>query len=292
MSDLQYRAPAEFSEAAGILAEYGTDAKVLAGGTTLLLLMKQQLASPRVLVSLHRLPGLSAVTQDNDGLHLGAQTTLRDLEVSQIVARRFPSLRQTLAQVASVRIRNQATIGGNVAYGDPLMDLPATLMALDASVHLLSSRGGRTVHLTNFFVDHLTTVAQPDEIITGISVPFLPPRSGTVYLKYLARTAADYGTVGVAVRLSLEAAGDRVADVRIALAGVGPTTVRPLDVEAALRGQPADRAAFATVAAAVRSAVSPSSDSRGSAEYKRHMVEVFLRRALDKSRAEVRDDFR
>lgn len=289
MSDLEYRAPSGLAEAAAILAEHGQDAKVLAGGTTLLLLMRQQLANPRVLVSLQRLPGLSAVTESHGGVHVGARTTLRDLEVSPLVARRLPSVPQTLAQVATIRIRNQATIGGNLAHGDPLMDLPATLTALDASVCLSSSRGDRSVRLTDFFVDYLMTATRPEEILTGVHIPFLPPRSTTVYLKYLPRTTADYGTVGVAARLSLDADGERVQDVRIALAGAGPTTLRPLDAEAALRGQRADEAAFAMAAAAVRSAISPTSDSRGSAQYKRHVAEVFVRRALGKALDDVRN---
>jgi carbon-monoxide dehydrogenase medium subunit len=292
MSDLEYRVPAGLAEAAAILAEHGQDARVLAGGTTLLLLMRQQLASPRVLVSLQRVPGLSAVTESHGGVHLGARMTLRDLEVSPLVARRLPSVPQTLAQVATIRIRNQATVGGNLAYGDPLMDLPATLTALDASVCLSSSRGDRSVRLADFFVDYRTTAARPEEIVTGVHVPFLSPRSSAVYLKYLPRTTVDYGTVGVAVRLSLDADGERVRDVRIALAGAGPTTLRPLDAEAALRGQRADGAEFVMAAAAVRSAISPTSDSRGSAQYKRHMAEVFVRRALGKALDDVRNGLR
>ncbi|MGH3794521.1 MAG: FAD binding domain-containing protein [Pseudonocardiaceae bacterium] len=289
MIDFDYRTPSELSAAAAILTEYGDDAKVLAGGTTLLLLMKRRLVSPRVLVSLHRVPGLATVGENDGGLRIGAAATLRDLETSPLLTERFPGLGQALAQVATIRIRNQATIGGNLALGDPLMDLPAVLTTLDGSVELSSSSGSRTIPLAGFFTDYLTTTARPDEIITQIHVPFLPPTSTAVYLKYLPRTVADYGTIGVAIWLSLDAAGERVHDVRIALAGAGPTTLRALEAETALRGRRANEAAFAVAAAAVRSSTSPTSDSRGSAHYKRHMTEVFVRRALRQALGNVRN---
>lgn len=281
--DFEYRAPSELAEATATLAEYGTDATVLAGGTALLLLIKRRLVNPRVLVSLHRIADLATVRENDDGLHLGAATTLRDLETSSLVAERLPSLQRTLRHIATVRIRNQATIGGNLAYGDPLADLPAVLITLDSSVYLTSSRGSRTIPLADFFVGYRATIARPDEIITDVHIPLLPPRSAAVYLKYLPRTVTDYGTVGVAVRLSLDTDGERIQDVRIGLAGAGLTTLRAPDAEAVLRGQRADEATFATAAAAVRSSISPLSDNRGSAHYKCHMAEVFVRRALEQA---------
>jgi aerobic carbon-monoxide dehydrogenase medium subunit len=287
MIDFEYQAPSELSEATAILTEYGADARVLAGGTALLLLMKRRLASPRVLVSLHRVPELAFVSANDDGIRIGAAATLRDLETSSLVTKRLPGLRRAVAQVATIRIRNQATIGGNLAHGDPLMDLPAVLATLDGNVHLASSVGERTIPLSDFFVDHLTTGARPGEIITHIHVPLPLPGSATVYLKYLPQAVSDYATVGVAVHLSLDGDGERVRDVRIALAGAGPTTSRPLDAENIVRGQRADEATFAAGAAVVRSSISPSSDSRGSAHYKRHMAEVFVRRALEQARDEA-----
>lgn len=288
MIDFEYRTPSELSEAAEILTEYDKDARVLAGGTALLLLMKRQLVNPRVLVSLHRVPGLCTLSEKGASLRIGALASLRDLETSPLVATLLPSLRRAVAQVATIRIRNQATIGGNLAYGDALMDLPAVLSALDGCVHLSSSRGNRTIALAEFFVDYLTTAARPDEIITHLDVPLLPPRSAAVYLKYLPRTVADYGTVGVATRLSLDTDGERVQDLRIALAGAGPTTVRSLDAEAVVRGRRADEVTFADAAAVVRLSISPTSDSRGTAHYKRHMAEVFVRRALGQALEEAR----
>ena len=292
MIDVEYRTPSDLSEAAAILTEYGADAQVLAGGTTLLLLMRRRRANPRVLVNLRRVAGLTQVSEDGAQLRIGAATTLRDLETSPLVAARLPGLRQAVAGIATIRIRNQATIGGNVAHGDPLMDLPAILTALDASVHLVSGQGNRTIPLTGFFVAYLATAARPDEIITHLSVPLLPPRSAAVYLKYLPRTVADYGTIGVASRLSLDTDEERAQEVRIALAGAGSTTLRSLEAEAALRSRRADAAAFADAAAAVRSSISPPSDSRGSAHYKRHIAEVFVRRALVQALEEVRKSSR
>lgn len=288
MNDVEYRTPPDLAEAAAILAEHGDDARVLAGGTTLLLLMKRRLAEPGVLVSLRRVAGLSLVSEDGAGLRIGAAATLRDLETSPLVAARLPGLRQAVAQIATIRIRNQATIGGSVACGNPLMDLPAVLTALDARIELSSSQGSRTVPLAGFFVGRLTTAAHPDEIITHVSVPALPPRSAAVYLKHLPRTVAGYGTIGVAVRLSLDTGGERAQEVRVALAGAGPTTVRSLDAEAVLRNRRADEPAFADAAAAARSSVSPPSDSQGSSRYKSHIAEVFVRRALVQALEEVR----
>lgn len=288
MIDAEYRTPGDLAEAAAILAEHGDQARVLAGGTTLLLLMKRRLAEPGVLVSLRRVAGLSLVSEDGAGLRIGAAATLRDLETSPLVAARLPGLRQAAAQTATIRIRNQATIGGSVACGNPLLDLPAVLTALDARVELSSSRGARTVPLAGFFAGRFTTAARPDEIITHVSVPALPAGSAVVYLKYLPRTVAGHGTIGVAARLSLDTAGERAREVRVALAGAGPTTVRSLDAEAALRNRRADEPAFAAAAAAARSSISPPSDSRGSSRYKSHLAEVFVRRALARALEEAR----
>jgi carbon-monoxide dehydrogenase medium subunit len=280
VTDLDFRAPTDLAEGTALLAEHGPDAKVLAGGTALVLSMKQRLVRPRVLVSLQRVPGLAEVTPHDGGLRIGARATLRDLETSPPIAERLPSLRDTIARVATVRIRNHATIGGNLAQGDPLMDVPAVLMALDATVRLASAQGDRAVPLASFYVDRHTIAARPDEIITAVDVPAQPLRTATAYLKYVPRTVTDYPTVGVAARLTLDEAGDRVDDVRLALAGAGPTTLRAVAAEDLLRGRRPTTGAFAEVAATVRDMAAPDADFRGSAEYKREMIEVHVRRAL------------
>jgi carbon-monoxide dehydrogenase medium subunit len=288
VSALEYRAPGEVAEAVDLLAEHGIDARVLAGGTALVLQLGRGLAEPRVLVGLQRVPGLAGIAENGSGLSLGARTTLRDLETSPLAARHLPVLGETLAQVATVRIRNQATVGGSVAHRDPRLDLSATLAALAATVVLTSTRGERRVDLAEFCAGHGGPVVRPDELVTEVQVPFLPPRSAAVYLKYLPTTVADYGTVGVAARLTLDEGGERVEDVRIALAGAGPATLRPLAAEDALRGRAAGAAAFATAADAAAAAAAPFSDARGSAEYKRAMVRVFTGRALDRAFRDAR----
>jgi carbon-monoxide dehydrogenase medium subunit len=280
MSEPEFLAPTRLAEATEILAGHGGDAKVLGGGTALMPLMRQRLTRPRVLLSLHRVPGLSEVNDHGTGLRIGAQATLRTLETSPAARGLIPGLADALAGIGIVRIRNQATVGGTLACGDPRLDLPAILMALDAEVRLVSSRGERTIAFTGFYPGDRTLAAGPDEIIAEVHVPVPPPGSAMAYLKYLPSGAAGYPLVGVAARLVLDDAGERITDARLALAGCAPTTVSVPAVQELLHGRRPTEAAFADAAAAVQSEISPESDSRGTAEYQRGMAEVVTRRAL------------
>jgi len=282
MRALDFVVPASVEEALDLLHQHGSDAKPMAGGTSLVLLMNQRLAEPACLVSLQRLWTLAEVSGNEGGLHIGPLITHREIETSDVIRRHAPLLCDTVRQVATVRIRNQATIGGNLAQADPALDPPASLIALDATVRLVSERGQRTVPLDEFFVGYYETVLEPDELIDDVFIPFQPPRTAGVYIKYLPRTADDYGTVGVAARLTLEDDLEHVSDARIVLTSVGPTAVCARDAEEALRGQFADRSTFEDAASLATRDLSPVSDSRGSAAYKRDMSAIFVRRALER----------
>jgi carbon-monoxide dehydrogenase medium subunit len=222
-----------------------------------------------------------------DGLRLGALATQRELEVSTTIERWLPVLAQTLHQVATMRIRNMATLGGNLAHGDPALDPPVALAACDARVRLRSADGDREIPLDAFYVDYYETVMRPAEILTDVLVANPPPRTNTVYLKLLPRTQDDYATVGVAARLSVDESGAKCEDARIVLAAAGSTLIRAYQAEAVLRGQEVSEAAFREAAAVGRTEVDPLSDMRGSAEYKADMAEVMIRRALVAARAGI-----
>jgi carbon-monoxide dehydrogenase medium subunit len=280
MTALEYRVPETLEEAYGLLEEYGDDGRVISGGTALVILMRQKLVRPACLIQLGRLAELRGLEDGGAGLSIGAMTTHREAELSPVVADAAPALVETLRHVATIRIRNAATVGGNLAHADPALDPPVTLMALDASVRLDSRGGSRRVPLDEFFVDHYETVMRPDEILTRIDVPKPRPRTEAAFLKFLPRSSDDYATVAVAVRLTVDEAGGRCEDVRITLGSVGSTTLRARAAEAVLQGQPLNGAALREAASLSKDVADPIADIRGSAEYKRDMVEVFVRRAL------------
>ncbi len=289
MYGFTYQAPESLEETQQLLAEHGDEAKLLAGGTALVIMLKQELVNPTYLVDLRRLNGpLREIVDEDGGLRIGALTSHRQLETSELARRRAPALVETLHHLATVRIRNAATVGGSVAHGDPSLDLPATLVALDATVDVSSASGARTLSVDGLYLDYYETRLRPDEVVRSVRVPSLAPNTAATYLKYLSRTEDDYATVGVAARVTLDPTGARCEDVRLALSAAGSTTIRARAAEDALRGQPATEEAFRAAGAAVRDEVDPISDVRGSAEYKRDMAEVFVRRALERAVAQTR----
>ena len=278
MIGFEYRAPESLEEVWAALDEAGDDARLIAGGTALLLLMKQRLVRPALLVSLKRLGGLSEIRNEDGALRIGATATHRQVETNQHVRQHFPALAETLRRVATPRVRNQGTLGGNLAHADPNQDPPATLIALDASVRVRSSGGERGVRVDEFFTDYYETALQPGEVLTDILLPLPAAGSGSAFLKFLPRTADDYATVAAAASLRLDNGVCR--DVRLALGSAGPTPIRARAAEAILEGQAPNDSTLRAAAAAVKDEVDPLSDIRGSAEYKREMSEVFAYRAL------------
>jgi aerobic carbon-monoxide dehydrogenase medium subunit len=288
MNRFDYHVPASLDETFGLLDKLGEDARLVAGGTALIILMKQNLVRPAALVSLARVPGLSGVATENGGVRIGATTTHRAVETSEPVRSRLPVLAETMRRVATMRIRNVGTLGGNLAHADPNQDPPVTLIALGASVELAAAGGERTVPVEEFFSDYYETVLRPGELVKAIHVPGLPARAGAVYQKFLPRTADDYATVAVAAVVSLDESGERCQDLRLALGSVGPTPVRARAAEAVLRGQVPTPEAIREAAAAVAAEVDPITDIRGSADYKRDMAVVWARRTLEQAFAQAK----
>jgi len=200
----------------------------------------------------------------------------------------LPMLAETFHHVATIRIRNLATVGGGLAHADPNQDPPPSLIALGATVKATSASGSRVIPLDEFFKDYYETVLNPDEIITELFVPKVAPNTGAAYIKFLPRTADDYATVSAAAVLTLDKTNKTIVDVRIALGSVGVTPIRATAAEAVLRGQPLKAEAFAEAGEKAKGAVDPLSDFRGSAAYKKDMAAVFVRRALEKALADIR----
>ncbi len=288
MLPFEYRTPKNLKEVHASLREFGTDAKLISGGTALVIMMKQRLVRPSCLVSLRSVRGLNGIEVKDGGLSIGGLATHREVETSSLVRRRLPVLSETYHHVATIRVRNTASVGGGLAHADPNQDPPPTLIALGATVKATSANGSRVIPLDEFFTDYYETVLNPDEIITEVFVPKLPPNSGSAYLKFLPRTADDYATVSAAAVLTLDKSKKTISDVRIALGSVGTTPIRAKDAEALLRGQPVKPEAFREAAEKAKEAVDPVTDFRGSAGYKKEMAGVFVRRALEKALASIR----
>ncbi len=283
MQPFEYRTPKSLKEVQQDLKQFGSDGKLIAGGTALIIMMKQRLVRPTCLISLRSVRGLDGIAEKNGRLSIGGATTHRAVETSSLVRRRLPILAETYRHVATVRVRNMATVGGGLAHADPNQDPPPTLIALGASVKVSSANGSRVIPLEDFFTDYYETVLKPEEVITELSVPRLPPNSGAAFLKFLPRTADDYATVSAAVVVTLDRTKKIFSDVRIALGSVGTTPIRAREAEAMLRGQPVKADALRAAAEKAKAAVDPISDFRGSAAYKKEMAGVFVRRALEKA---------
>jgi carbon-monoxide dehydrogenase medium subunit len=280
MHSFAFHTPDSIDAALALLRQHGDDAKVIAGGTALVIMMKQRLVVPDVLISLHRVRGADRAEVTNGTLRLGSLLTHRAAEVSPTIRSHVPVLADTYRQVATVRIRNMATVGGALAHADPNQDPPVTLLALDAQVRLTSERGQRDVALEQFFTDYYETVLQPDELLTEIHVPLPPPHTGSVYVKFLPRTADDYATVSVAASVRLHPSTGACENCRIAMGCVGVTPLRAHQAEALVRGQQRTDELLRAAGAAAQEITDPLSDTRGSASYKRAMAGVFVRRAL------------
>jgi carbon-monoxide dehydrogenase medium subunit len=288
MIPFEYRTPKNLKEVNATLKEFGGDAKLIAGGTALVIMMKQRLVRPSCLVSLRSVRGLNGIELKNGGIAIGGLATHREVEGSPLIRRRLPMLAETYHHVATLRVRNMATVGGGLAHADPNQDPPPSLIALGATVKATSANGSRTIPLDEFFKDYYETVLTEDEIITEVMVPKPAPNTGAAYIKFLPRTADDYATVSAAAVLTLDKTKKTIADVRIALGSVGVTPIRATAAEALLRGQPLKSEAFAEAGEKAKEAVDPVSDFRGSAGYKKDMAAVFVRRALEKALADIR----
>jgi carbon-monoxide dehydrogenase medium subunit len=273
-----YHEPRSLHEVLDLLTRHGEYAHILAGGTATVLLMRQGLLRPGHVVALRAIEDLGGVSRTPDGgLRIGAMATHRAVERSPDAYAFSPALVDAFASVATVRIRNQATVGGSLAHADPAQDPPPMLAAFDGRVAVLSPRGERAVPVGEIAVDHFTSSLAHDEVITHVVLPPLAPGTRETYLKFLPKTADDYATVSVAATLRLAHDGT-IADVRLVLGSVGPTPLRLRKVEDALRGQTRDQVNEAI--RMVPDEVEPLDDARGSAVYKREMARVWTARAI------------
>lgn len=273
-----YRAPESVPEALEWLAEYGPEAKVLAGGQSLVPLLALRLARPGLLVDLARVPGLTQLAERDQGLVVGAMTRQQSAERSQLVGRLAPLLQAAMPFIGHPAIRSRGTIGGSLAHADPAAELPAVAVALDADLVAVSARRGeRTIAATEFFASYLTTALEADEILTEIRFP--PPAEGTgVGFLEVARRQGDFAMVGVAATVCLR--GGSISQARLALTGVADVPIRATEAERALLGAAPDPAAFRAAAEVVALELAPRSDLHASAGYRRQVAAVLVRRAL------------
>ena len=280
-----YDAPGSLEEAFGLLRQHGEDAKLLAGGHSLLPAMKLRLTQPEVLIDLSRIPGLSGIRRDGDTLIIGALTTHTEVATSETVRGLLPGLADTASVIGDLQVRNRGTMGGSVAHADPGADLPVTLTALNVSFVLTSSGGERTVAADDFFVDFFTTALEPNEILTSIRIPLPSTPARTSYAK-LPHPASGYVVVSAAAALTVDDAG-ACTGARVVLGGVGGTPHRATGTEAALVGKQLTTDVIAEAARQAGEGIDPHADSYADEEYKRHMAVVYAGRAIEAAAAEA-----
>ena len=275
----EYHRPGTLDEALDILSDQ-EDAKVLAGGQSLIPLMKLRFAAPAHVIDINRIPDLEGIAEERGRLRIGALTRNNAIVDSDVIGARYPVMAAAAPMISDPIVRNLGTMGGSLCHADPAGDWGSVLLALGGSVVLKSKRGEREVPAGEFLVDTFTTSLEPDEILTEVRIPAPSVRSGGTYLK-LERKVGDFATVAVAVQLSLD--DGKVGSAGIALTAVGSKNIEATEAESSLSGADPGDEVFAEAARRAAEAASPISDVRGSAEYKRHIIEVFVRRGLGKA---------
>ena len=276
----EYVVPKTIPEAVALLGN-NPEAKVLAGGHSLIPMMKIRLASPALLVDINRIDGLSYIREEAGWLKIGAMTCEADLDDSNLIQSKYPLLADTSKMIADPLVRNRATVGGNLAHADPANDHPATMLAYGAQVIATGPKGERVIPIDQFFEGPFTTALAHDEVLTEIRIPLAKPNSGGAYLK-VERKVGDFATAAIAVQLTLAKNGN-CESIGIGLTNVGLTAIRATQAEAALQGKPPNEANIKTAAQLAADAAQPIGDQRGSEEYKRALVKTLTVRALRKA---------
>ncbi len=277
-ASFEYHAPTSVQEAIQLLRQYNGEAKILAGGHSLLPLLKLRFLQPAALVDLGRVPGLSYVRATDGGFAIGALTTYDTLERNAELARQARVLHEAVGLVADVQVRNRGTLCGSLAHADPAGDPPAVAYALDLQFQVQGPNGSRVVNADDWFVDTLQSALEPDEVLTEVRFAAPPPRTGSAYRKF-EQPASHYALVGVAALVTLAEDGT-VARCRVGITGVGPIAYRAREVEAALQGRRPDEATIREAAEHAVAGVDVLGDLHASPPYRSHLARVFTRRAL------------
>lgn len=276
----EYHRPTSVEEAISLLSAHQDDAKLLAGGHSLIPLLKLRFAQPAHLIDVRHIPGLHGVREAGGTIVIGAATTHWTVASSEVVKQRLPILAEAASQIGDAQVRNMGTIGGSLAHGDPAADLPAVMLATNAEMIVLGPRGARTISADDFFVDLLTTALAPDEVLTQVRIPIPPMGTRGAYEKY-PHPASRYAVVGVAAMLTITEGNIRQA--RMAITGVGPKATREQGVEEALVGRVANDATLTAAAERAAEGIDLRSDLLGSAEWRRALAQTYTRRALKRA---------
>jgi carbon-monoxide dehydrogenase medium subunit len=282
----EYHRAGSVDEAVALLSEYGDEAKVLAGGQSLVPLLSLRLARPAHLVDINRVADLAAIANGN-GLTMGATVRHRAIERSEVAGTANPLLAHAVRFIGHSAIRNRGTIGGSIAHADPAAELPAVLLALDGEVEVRRSQGSRTVPATALFEGFLTTSLEPDELLTAVRVPALPAGSGWSFQEF-SRRSGDFAIVGVAATVRLDGNGN-VGEARLAFSGVDQVPVRATAAESLLAGATPSDDLWKSAAQAAAAPLEPGSDIHGSAAYRTHLAAVLAERALREAHDRARD---
>jgi carbon-monoxide dehydrogenase medium subunit len=273
--NFDYSSPANLQEALALLGS--ENVKVLAGGMSLIPLMKLRLASPEQVVDLGRIPELNAIREEKGGLRIGATTTHYQVETSPLIRSQCPLLAEAASNIGDIQVRNMGTIGGSMAHADPAADYPASLLALEAKVVLMTAKSQRDVPIDQFFVDTFTTALEPSEIIREVIVPVEDHSTGTSYQK-MAQPASGFAIVGVAARV--RKSGGKITMARVGVTGLSGKPYRATGVEKALEGTAGGASDIQKAAAAVADNIDANSDLNASAEYRKHLARIYTMRAL------------
>jgi carbon-monoxide dehydrogenase medium subunit len=277
IKDFEHFAPKTLKEALTLLDKYQDDCKVICGGQSLLILMRQGLVAPKYMVDIKGLSELDYIKEDKDGLKIGALTTHRTIEKSAVIRKKYPVLVEMESRLASIQTRNWGTIGGNLCHGDPAGDPAVVLIALNATLTVTGSKGKRSMPAEDFTLDYFEVALEPGELLTEIQIPPPPPRTGTVYTKFNI-IESDLATVSVAVSMTLGSGDGVCQDVRIALGAAAPMAMRPKKAEALLKGKKITDALLAEAGEKAAAEAEPISDIQASEEYRRELVKVLVKR--------------
>jgi len=278
--NFQYHAPTSLKQAVDLLNQFGDEAKILAGGHSLLPMMKLRFAEPAHLIDINLVAELKGISEKKGTIHIGAMTTENELIASELLQKKCPLIIEAARLIADPQVRNRGTIGGDIAHGDPGNDHPAVMLALGASLVLRGPKKERVVPVDGFYLGSLSTEMQADEILTEIQIPMPPPGSGYAYQK-LKRKIGDFATAGAAVQLTLN--NGVCSQIGIGLTNAGPTPIKLLAAEKLLTGKKLDEALIQKAAQLAMETCDPAPDMRGPVEYKRHMVAEMTKRALQQA---------